>query len=509
MSERRLRSNEDASALTLAIIVMVLGGIVSVAIFGMLQQSGERNRSRTDRAANVAVIDRATAAYEYALESNLTNDYHVFRLNQAAMRQLAASESGSSGGEAIRNSSFGARFREHGLERTWMPAAYAWSMSTPVGDGRVAWWQLVNTIPPGPGSASLVAYIRTWVSSGAAGSRVLTEPRIARVELRPGRFSDYQMLVDGPLVLGAGTLIRGRVHTNGYPDAYLVDAFTRPNEPLVLGSSSGLPRCERGAGFSTARGTIRGGCTGFAAPRDENNGRLIDLLRGKSHLSLLASMCGSVVYCPASASPNSINLNTGTVNGRSIPGSVLAVYVRGDTDITGSTTRNITIGVDGRANVTTVFGSASLSLRGNGAIGARNPDSPTGGTVGLVVDGDIIPRFDAGSCPTAINAAMVSTSGALTMPAQFRVPEQPDGNPPTCNSLRIHGSLGTHYAPLLYLRWGSAEAGYRNRTYDYDARFRTNPPPLFPLTGPWQVTSWKDAIPECLTAARRTEADCG
>ncbi|MCW2961395.1 MAG: hypothetical protein JWM90_1782, partial [Thermoleophilia bacterium] len=103
----------------------------------------------------------------------------------------------------------------------------------------------------------------------------------------------------------------------------------------------------------------------------------------------------------------------------------------------------------------------------------------------------------------------ISTSGSLTIPAQYRVPVAPSGSTPTCANFTLNGSLGAHYAPLLVLAWGAQQAGYQARDLRYDTRLRTTPPPFFPLTGPWQVSSWKDAMPECLTAANRTEADCG
>lgn len=509
---------ERGSALTLAIVISVLGSIVVVAMTTMLDWSGERGRARSDRAQNVSVVDRALAAYEYALEHNVTNDYHRFRLDRPAMTKLASAEVSMRLGraEAVPNRSFGAEFRRHGLERTWMEPAYAFSMKHQLPDGRTSWWQLVNTVPPGEDSSALVAYVRTWIAMGGPASRVVTEPRIARAELRPGRFSDYQMLVDGPVVLGQGSVIDGRVHTNGYPDAYLLDAFTRPNEALVLGNALGVPTCRRGAAFSTAAGAIVGNNGGSvvgscaAVPRDEGNRRLIDLLRGRAHLQMLKGMCGQIVFCPPGSGPWSINLGSATVNGRGIPAAAQAVYVEGDASVSGTTRRRLTVGVGGRPGDYGAFGSASLSLLGTGMIGAADPTSPSGGTVGFVVEGDIVPRIDRpGNCPRGLNAAVLSTSGALTIPAQYRVPLQPGGTTPTCRSFTLMGSLGSHYAPIMFMAWGGPRAGYLRREVRYDKRLRTNPPPLFPLTGPWQVSSWKDAMPECLTSVNRNRADCG
>jgi hypothetical protein len=108
-----------------------------------------------------------------------------------------------------------------------------------------------------------------------------------------------------------------------------------------------------------------------------------------------------------------------------------------------------------------------------------------------------------------LNAAVVSASGSLSFPAQYRVPLAPGGSTPTCPSFRLVGSLSSHYAPLMFLAWGAQHAGYDSRSYQYDPRLRTTPPPLFPLTGPWQVNSWKDAMSECLSAANRTRSECG
>ncbi|MCW2962341.1 MAG: hypothetical protein JWM90_2728, partial [Thermoleophilia bacterium] len=387
------RSGEQGSALMVGLVIMVLGSIVIGAMMTMLDWSGERGKTRTDRAQNVSVVDRSLAAYEFALESNLTNEFHQFRLDRPAMDRLRASEASAAMGSAtvVANSSFGADFRSRGLDRTWMGSpTYELSMQHTLPDGRTSWWQLVNVIAPGGQNASLVAYMRTWIAAGGPGSRVVAEPRIARAELRPGRFSDYQMLVDGPIIVSGGTDVRGRIHTNGYPDAYLVDAFTNANGPLVLGNALGSPRCFAGAGFSTARGNIVGSCTGFSPPRDEANERFIDLLRGGEHLKLMKSMCGTMVFCPGGTGPWNIDLSSNTVNGSGIPGAAKAVYVEGEASLRGQTTRQITIGVAGRSGSYGAFGSAALSLRG-GAVGSTGA-----GIVGLVVEGDIVPRIDLG-----------------------------------------------------------------------------------------------------------------
>ena len=62
----------------------------------------------------------------------------------------------------------------------------------------------------------------------------------------------------------------------------------------------------------------------------------------------------------------------------------------------------------------------------------------------------------------------------------------------------------------MYLSWTTgAQAGFQERIYEFDPKLKTNPPPMFPTTGPWQVTSWKDAIADCLGAARHADPTCG
>ncbi len=512
---------ERASAIVGAIAMMVLGALLVSAVFTMLGRSDERSKSRAQRAASVAVVDHALASYEYALESNITDETANFLLNGAAMTRLAQFRPGM---QPVSNGSFGAGFKTHGLQSTMMPnASTAWSMRVDQPDGTTGWWQTLAVLPPRGGSPNLVLYMRTWQATGNEGSRVIGDPRLVRAELRPGRFSDYQILVDGPLTLGDGLTINGSVHTNGYPDAYLVDQLVKPGYPMKLyNGNPSPPTCANGAKFSTAIGLIenKNACvvTGSVAPTyDEKNGQRYDLLRGSNHLKMLSNLCGTRVRCGTGTGPWTVTLSGSSMTATSPNGSLgpvnaaggAVVYLTGQVRLTGMLTGGqLTIGV-GNSGGFNVNGSATVDLVGNGVIGASTAGNAV---LGLVVEGDVIPRIDeGGSCPAGLNAAVVSASGTLGIPPQYRVPTPPPGALPTCGvQFNFTGSLGTHYMPLLRMSWTSGQkVGYLNRTYRYDARLLTTAPPMFPTTGPWQTSTWKDADPRCLSAANITDAECG
>ena len=514
------RANERGSAIVGAIALMVLGALLVSAVFTMLDRSDERSKSRAQRAASVAVVDHALASYEYALESNITDETASFLLSQSAMTKLAQYRPGM---KPVSNATFGADFKQHGLDATMMPnASTRWSMSIDQPDGTTGWWQAIAVLPPRGGSPNLILYLRTWLSTGNEKSTVIGDPRLIRADLRPGRFSDYQILVDGPLTLGDGLTINGRVHTNGYPDAYLVDQLVSAGRPMKLYSGSPPPpTCTAGAGFSTATGLIenKGGCVVTSGPQPkylENTGERYDLLRGSNHLKMLETLCNTRVRCGTGSGPWNVVLGGSTMTATSPNGSLppvnaaggAVVYLTGKVRLSGMlTSGQLTIGV-GNSSGFNVNGSATVDLIGNGTIGA----STSGNAVlGLVVEGDVIPRIDEGYCPAGLNAAVVSASGTLGIPPQFRVPSPPSGALPTCGgTFKFTGSLGTHYMPLARMAWtNGAVVGYTNRTYRYDPRLLTTAPPMFPTTGPWQTSTWKDADPRCLSAANISDAECG
>ncbi|MCW2921194.1 MAG: hypothetical protein JWL76_1068 [Thermoleophilia bacterium] len=509
---------ERASAIVGAIALMVLGALLVTAILAMLDRSDERNRSRTQRAASVAVVDHALASYEYALESNITDETADFLLNEAAMTKLAQFRPGM---QPVSNATFGTDFKAKGLDVTTMPnPSTRWSMRVDQADGTTGWWQTIAVLPPRGNSPNLVLYLRTWNATGDQNSQVVGDARLVRAELRPGRFSDYQMLVDGPIILGYGLTINGRIHTNGYPDAYLVDMLVDAGKPMKLYTGADRPHCQGGAGFSTAVGGIenKGGCIVDSGPTPrylEKTGERYDLLRGSNHLTMLSKLCGTRVRCGTGTGPWTVTLSGSSMTATSPNGSLgtvsavggAVVYLTGNVRLSGMLNGGqLTIGVGNQGGSFNVNGSASIDLVGNGMIGAN---TSTDAILGLVVEGDIIPRIDEGYCPAGLNAAIVSASGTLGVPPQYRVPAPPVGAVPLCGTFSFTGSLGAHYMSLMRINWGVAEVGYPSRLYKFDPRLLTTAPPMFPTTGPWQTSTWKDADPRCLSAANIDDAECG
>ena len=115
----------------------------------------------------------------------------------------------------------------------------------------------------------------------------------------------------------------------------------------------------------------------------------------------------------------------------------------------------------------------------------------------------------------SIQGAKIGAKGAqrvtLTIPAAYRVPSPPgSGAMPFCSkTFTYDGSLATHYMPLMHLAWGPQQVGYGDRAYKYDPRLLKTPPPMFPTTGPWQVSTWKDANPQCLDSGHINNPECG
>lgn len=246
----------------------------------------------------------------------------------------------------------------------------------------------------------------------------------------------------------------------------------------------------------------------------------ISLLRTEDSLDMMRRRCNTgIVRCIAGDSRDgmtTVRLSGSTV--RAFPGGTfsaangLALKVSGNVRISGMLTRGrLTVATDRPSwgsRYGNTFGSGTIVLAGDVGVRSLNGTS----VVGLMAQGSIITDIDqpCGNAPSQINAAMIAQGGTLSVPTAYLATTRSRGVQPVCDRLNIIGAIAAHYAPLLSINYTTSNQtsiGYQNRTYSYDGRLYYNPPPYFPLTGPWQIVHWKDANVQCLTT-RLGDARC-
>jgi hypothetical protein len=104
--------------------------------------------------------------------------------------------------------------------------------------------------------------------------------------------------------------------------------------------------------------------------------------------------------------------------------------------------------------------------------------------IGLVTQSDILVRRNA---PTdlEIDAAMIARSGYIMIK---------DYSSLIKNSIKVYGSMA-HNGGLWWTYvngWGTVVSGYRNTETTIDEANVLNPPPKFPVTGSYNILSWRE-----------------
>lgn len=544
----RLRRDETGTALIAALILMVVisGIIVNVSVSSMGAMDAAKRK--TDQVVGMPVTDSGAHKYLKALDTGLTDESLSYNLNSAAMDEIAGGHVKAVGPADVgylRPSDVAAipAFVAAGLHTTdaSVRGRNDWTVREPIVHARQAgsaaakpagygYWQIYAMHKPQfDGSAqggNLIVFFRGWVTD--LNNRVTTEPRLVRVEYRPGRFSDYQMVADGPITLEHGAKVTGPVHSNGYRDTLL-----GPSNRLGILIRS-RAKCGDGASFSTRSGSITrhssSNCKSTTRyPGSINNGQSFSMLRIGDSVRALSSRCGTaMVLCsgnfgdastyfvrmqPGSATTKgTITVKAGGVTRLSRSygdGDSVAFLFPGNVRISGSTRARVTIAAFNRDDDKR-FSSPSIHLDGN-----TTYTGPTG-SLGLIAQGDVVPNIESCRVGSAsvkyVRAAIAAASGTFAFDPKYRFTTDPGVALPRClgkgNALNYTGSIAGHYGPYLRHHFGDdddndyVDVGYQYRNYRYDDKLYHNPPPFYPTTGPWQIAHWKDANLDCVGAVK-------
>lgn len=552
----RATASDAGFALVSALIVMAIASAIIVTLTVIARSSADRGQDATDRKLGTSAVDQGVTAYIRALNGNMVGEHtgYVFtrRAIAAVVKELdpAAGACASASDRLCYLPNSATPFPN--IDGTNIPTGGAfdgrYTVRRRITSGVYHYWQMVALVPPrfgyrptpgriaAPGGR-VVAYFRGWVGDEAGG--VKSKTMIVRAEVRPVSFSDYQVVADGKMRFGPGATINGAVHSNGFDQSFN-DQYASQG-PMIWFADPSVT-CTSTARVTTKSGGITGGgadCGGGVT--DPNTGQQVNLLRAKSRVDFLRTMCGRpwtnytvTVRCYRNTAANRyrITLNGdgtvsvsgyGTVDARddfvtrtwgspwssgSPPqfGAVL-IFDR-SVEVSGR------LGNNGRAlviadnpNAVNLPEPVSIYLRRGGTTGT---DGTTTTAAGMIADADII-AIEGDACPLTLRAAVVAMGGMLSMDPRYRgVPVAGDDVCPdplgASAAFNARGSIAGHLPPYMIRDGG---AGYMSRTYQYDVNLYDAPPPMYPTASPYDLIAYRDADLDCFdnTTGRLIDVD--
>jgi hypothetical protein len=408
-----------------------------------------------------------------------------------------------------------------------------WTVREP-SNGSYTYWQVIRATPPqSAASPYLKVWFRAWAGGGpGTGASTTTRPEYSVAWFRQGSFSDYQLLMNGPIHFESNFALDGKVHSNGVG----VGSGSPAIDMAAGGGASGT--CANTTRLSTANGTINmpASCThdsSGAVSSKPNTGAPIDFLRAHETFSAIASNCGHRSRCFGPlADPNAqyraqLGPSTVTVSAtdNSITPSVVPVTSTGmglifgsDVRVQGVTSRDITIAasrdwyVSGQANPPA--GAADVIIEGNVGTPTGSADATGRYSLGLIAQGNVVLASCGQAVPGTgrrlldVHAALIAAGGTLTLDPGVlaQAPDSTATVPQRCDQLNMTGPVSAQTMPVVSQSGNGVTVGYPQRTYSADylasdptqLHFSQNPPPYFPLTGKWETANVKRANMDCL-----------
>lgn len=540
------RPTERAFAMPAAVI-MAFVAIALVATAGtyVMGRASDHDRRR-DRVLAIPIVETAVHRIKLGLEENLLSEHRRFVPTPA---QLNALTQGT-----------GATLMTGNPLPAPMPPIpsnlpnYTVQELGAGGSGMVGYWQMVGIFEPEYDEADdggvVVIYLRVWIAPRTQPGNA-TEPRLVRVEFRPGRFADYQAVIDGPLLFGPGAELNGPVHTNGFADnrTNMAGALD-PGERVATVGGAVVP-CSGAGQITTAAGNVEPGAFRGCAVKT-NTRRYVNLLATEQAFVRIRRACQddpSRARCydtPVSGSSVPSGMATGGLDLRGYRVFINPTQVRVERyEINPNTQRPQRYGTWSNT-INTPVGSSSALLFADSVIvsgttnarltiAARKPDpsipvaDPTERTgaaniyihgdvestgssavLGLIAQGGLVLQgLQGGGCVRTVNAAMMAMSGTLSIDPRYTTTLHHDGGA-QCGRITIRGSLAAHRSPILFWRWANVggHVGYSERRYVWDRMLRRNAPPYYPTTERWDSKHVRPADLDCFSSGVIQDPDC-
>ncbi len=285
-------------------------------------------------------------------------------------------------------------------------------------------------------------------------------------------FADYMFLTDATINIGADATIEGKVRANG--------AIT--NAGHITGSAISGDRV-------TNTGQIDSGYKQFQ-PTVDFGGVVSDLTAIRAAAQAAGTYFGTASGATgyrAMFSPSGTSIIVDKVNANSSGITVVSNVGTFAVPSSGAFYFDDEVWVAGAYDAMCTIGcSTNIYIPGN--ITLRNANDPF--TLGLISDTSVIVKYGYTGFPTdcTIQACMVARQGSVkadldTYPNTLR------------HSITIKGSMAyRQFGGFALVSGGRDVAGFDERTYSYDQRADTNPPPMFPVVrdGTLKVATWID-----------------
>lgn len=529
---------EQGSAIALAMLILFMISAIILFISTSTMGSLFQAKRKTERTTGMAAADSGIETIRVALNAHLMDESDGYSLNEADLNKLVTDR----GGVVLANANSSDKW---GMTKALVPEEDSFTVRE-VADRGYSFWQVYQVHEPRYNSAepnNLIVYIRAWATQKReiddGGTNMATSPRIFRVEYRPGYFSDYQMITDGPFFSQGSNdkwTINGPTHTNGFEGDEWITEGKRGYDMQGPTSCSGRARLTASQDAPIAR---IGKCNDF---RGSSKARQISMLNVERTLLYMRERCGVPhgVRCFVSNNPfkKSYNVevsNQGVrVDGQMVPleqnarcklpnttdcGDELmaAILVDADINLSGSVKKRndkkaVRITVATMRKDTYNAASRVWIEPARGLVGAENPDVDT---VGVISQGDIILGIRPFQCGSEINIAGIAQSGSITMPRELVTVAQP--NVPmiasyVCPNLSITGAFAAHGSLITNMSWNQlpmiTNAGYQRSNFTYAKGLYDNPPPFSTLSYPWAMTKVKDADKRCFEGEEVSRPRC-
>ncbi|MCB0879631.1 MAG: hypothetical protein KDC46_11730 [Thermoleophilia bacterium] len=544
--------DERAFALPAAILLGMVALILIVAAGTYTMGRKSDHDRRRDRVVAMPVVDTAVTRLKLALEHNLLAEENEYVPTSTALMQLVSGTDATPLTNVVMDPPIppgmpNVTFREPGQP----------------GSETIGYWQLLRVFAPeyeDPADEGMVvAYLRAWSAPVNALPSAGTEPRLVRIEFRPGRFADYQAVIDGPILFGPGATLNGPVHSNGFPDdrANLKDVLENSNERVSTTANNVKVPCTGAGQITTAEGTVKAadfpGCV-----VQTNTRRYVNLLAAEEAFKRMRKACavGSArVHCynelldhpsqmQGSSVPSTLSQKAPDLRGYRVQLSATSIkvtkfevnWVSQTVEQYGSWSKTISTPKDS-TNVLLFDDSVMVegTTKARVTIAARKPDetlstvdpsvksggatiyitgnvgsSGTSAVLGLLAQGGVLLQSVQGEgCVSNINAAIMSMSGTLTIDPRYTT-RLYQGGGPKCGTIEVRGSIAAHRSPVLYWTWDNVTGytGYSTRIYSWDKDMRRNPPPYFPTTDVWESRHVRPANLDCFSDGDITDPDC-
>lgn len=502
---------ERGSAVAMAVIVVVLLGMIGAAIVASSQRERAANRTRSDRMVGQGPVDIALSQYRFGLQSGNITPLNRWAPGEEDLKKILTNFAGLTG-RPIPNARL-ATYQK--VDDASVPEGSRFTAEIDgAAGGRNQYWQIFKVDPPTVvNGQQLIVTFRAWVADSGTSSNV-TSARIVRASFRQGRFSDYQLLTNGPIRLETGVTIRGPIHSNGATDPRLSPPRATDRIFADAGATVVCPTAD--ADVSTAMGTINlpGACSRYnSALPDENFISFQGLTKSFRDMSGLCN--GQPVHCflnAANKGPYTVVMHT---NGQTEVFDQGANARTWHTNVpNGGYIFNNSISIRGVASQRmsiAAFANGRTDIAAPSITIVNNVAPATGMSLGLFAQGDVVvnpyDRYAADSavnaCTSRINAVLIAQTGSLSLGRQNMSPIAPSNPPAPCGPITIRGAIASTTSPVLSYRWPNRPGmlGFTERVYEWDPLFRDNPPPFTPGTDRWDVSTVADADQSALAAS--------